>query len=204
MLKASAALMPGVTAARQSFAEETSDQSLLRLIGKHDGPAMRVLFRRYKVRVFRFLMQIVGNRATAEDLASEVFVEVWRCAARFEARSHVVTWILGIARHKALAALRRRSFEELKDDVADSIEDPADDPELAVQKNECNAILRQCIERLSRVHREVIDLAYYHELSINDIAQIIGVPQNTVKTRMFHARKRIAELMAARGVERER
>ena len=70
-----------------------------------------------------------------------------------------------------------------------------------MQKSERSALLRDCLKQLSPAHREIIDLVYYHERSIGDVANIIGVPVNAVKTRMFYARKRIAELMAARGIE---
>jgi len=81
-------------------------------------------------------------------------------------------------------------------------EDPADDPEISLQKRESCALLQSCLEQLSAAHREVLDLIYYHEQSIEDVARIIGVPPGTVKTRAFHARKRIAELMAASNVDR--
>ncbi len=81
------------------------------------------------------------------------------------------------------------------------LEDPTDDPEVAMQKTDRAAVLQSCLKQLSSAHRQVIDLVY-HEQSIEEIARIIGVPQNTVKTRVFHARKRIAELMATRGIER--
>ena len=82
------------------------------------------------------------------------------------------------------------------------IEDTADDPEVSVQKTERSALLQQCLQQLSIAHRQVVDLVYYHEQSIEEVAEIIGVPPSTVKTRVFYARKRIAELMAERGVER--
>jgi RNA polymerase sigma-70 factor, ECF subfamily len=195
-------IMFAAAAGRQSSAKETSDQVLVGLVAQGDKDAMQVLFARHNVRVFRFLMRIVDNEATAEDLVSEVFLDAWRHAGRFEARSQVATWLLGIARHKALSALRRRSADQLDDDVIEFIEDAADNPEVAVQKHETSAILLDCLRQLSPAHREIIDLVYYHERTIDDVAEIIGVPQNTVKTRMFYARKRIAELMAARGVER--
>jgi len=195
-------IMFGAAAGRQSSAKETSDQVLVGLVAQGDKDAMQVLFARHNVRVFRFLMRIIDNEATAEDLVSEVFIDAWRHADRFEARSQVATWLLGIARHKALSALRRRSADQLDDDVIEFIEDAADNPEVAVQKHETSAILLDCLRQLSPAHREIIDLVYYHERTIDDVAEIIGVPQNTVKTRMFYARKRIAELMAARGVER--
>lgn len=193
-----------VTAGRRRPADkkETSDQALVGLIARGDRDAMQVLFARHNVRVFRFLMRFVDSEATAEDLVSEVFIEVWRNAAKFETRSQVSTWLLGIARHKALSALRRRSTDELDDDVIEFIEDPSDNPEVTLQKAERSAILRDCLKQLSPAHREIIDLVYYHERTIDDVAEIIGVSQNTVKTRMFYARKRIGELLAARGLER--
>jgi RNA polymerase sigma-70 factor (ECF subfamily) len=183
-------------------AKAASDETLLGLIAAQDKDAMRLLFARHNVRTFRFLLRIVGNEATAEELVTEVFLDVWRNACRFEGRSQVATWILGIARFKALSALRRRTLDELDEEVAEAIEDTADTPEVACQKTERNAILQDCIKQLSPAHREVVDLIYYHEQPLDAVARIIGVPENTVKTRVFHARKRIAELMAARGLDR--
>jgi RNA polymerase sigma-70 factor (ECF subfamily) len=194
--------LPGIASASRCSAGETSDEALLGSIARGDRYAMRVLFGRHSAKVFRFLMRIVDNDAMAEDLVSEVFIEVWRHAGRFEARSQVATWLLGIARHKALSALRRRPTDALDRDVLESIEDTADNPEAAAQRRQTSAILADCLRQLSPLHREIVDLVYYHERTIADVAEIIGVAQNTVKTRMFYARKRIAELMAARGVER--
>lgn len=196
------AIPAAAAAARPSSAETTPDARLVALIVKGNKDAMRILFARHHVRVFRFLLRIVNNEDTAQDLLNEVFIEVWRGAARFEGRSQVTTWILGIARFKGLTSLRRRPFDSLDDEAADAIEAPGDDPEVAMQKADRSAILQACLRQLSSAHRQVIDLVYYHEQSIEEIAHIIGVPQNTVKTRVFHARKRMAELIAARGIER--
>jgi RNA polymerase sigma-70 factor (ECF subfamily) len=182
-------------------ATATSDETLLGLIAAQDKDAMRLLFARHNVRVYRFALRIVGNEATAEDVVTEVFLDVWRNAARFEGRSQVATWILGIARFKALSSRRRRTLDELDEDVVEAIEDTADTPEAAFEKSERSAILQDCLRQLSPAHREVVDLIYYHEQSIDEVARITGVPENTVKTRAFHARKKIAELMAARGLD---
>jgi RNA polymerase sigma-70 factor (ECF subfamily) len=179
-----------------------SDAALVGLIAQKDRHAMQVLFARYSVRIFRFLVRFVGSESLAEDLASETFIEVWRHAGQYEARSLVSTWLLAIARHKALSALRRPSTDELADKAAESIEDHGDSPEAAMQKKERTTILRDCLKQLPPPHREVIDLVYYHERSIADVARIIGVPKNTAKTRMFYARRGIAKLMAAQGIER--
>jgi RNA polymerase sigma-70 factor (ECF subfamily) len=181
---------------------ETSDEALVLSIATGDKQALQVLFGRHNVRVYRFVLRFLNDEAGAEDLVSEVFFDVWRQASRFEARSQVSTWLLAIARNKALSALRRRSTEELDDEVAEFIEDPADSPEVTMQKKQRSSILAECLTQLSAAHREIIDLVYYHEKSIDEVAEIIGVPQNTVKTRMFYARKRIAELMNGKGLDR--
>ena len=179
-----------------------SDENLIGAIASGDQLAMRSLFARHNVALFRFLLRFVNSEATAEDLVSEVFIDVWRKAGQFKGRSQVLTWLLAIARHKALSALRRPFTEEVDEGVAELIADPSDDPEVALHKTERRVILGDCLRQLSPTHREIIDLVYYHERSIEDAAQIIGVPINTVKTRMFYARKRIGELLAVRGCDR--
>jgi RNA polymerase sigma-70 factor, ECF subfamily len=182
--------------------QATSDEVLIGRIAKGDRLAMQVLFARHHVRVYRFVLRLVGNPTTAEDLISEVFLDVWRQADRFEGRSAVSTWMLAIARFKALSALRKKPDEELDEETAETIEDTADTPEVALEKKDKSTILRQCLEKLSPEHKEIIDLVYYHEKSVEEVAEIVGIPENTVKTRMFYARKKLAELLKAAGVER--
>lgn len=192
--------VPGL-ACRQP-AKATADETLLALVAARDAEAMRTLFVRHNARVFRFLLRILGDATAAEDLVNEVFIEIWRHAGRFEARSKASTWMLAIARYKAASALRRRSFDQLDGDAFESIEDPGADPEFAAQESQRGAILRDCLAQLPATHRQILDLIYYREQSISEAARIVGAPQATVKTRAYHARKRVAKLMAARGVER--
>ena len=112
------------------------------------------------------------------------------------------TWVLAIARFKALSALRRRPDEELDEETAGAIEDPSDDPEVSLEKKDKSVLIRKCLTGLSAEHREIIDLVYYHEKSVEEVAEIVGIPENTVKTRMFYARKKLAELLKAAGIER--
>lgn len=179
-----------------------ADEALVALIAAGDKNAMRTLFMRHSARVFRFLLRIVDNAAAAEDLASETFIEVWRQAGRFEARSKASTWLLGIARHKALSSLRQRRFDQLDDGAFALVADQSDDPETDAQRHSRSAVLRDCLRQLPPAQRALLDLIYYHEQSIADVARIVGVPENTVKTRAFYARKRVAQLMAERGIER--
>src|SRR5712675_3639069 len=182
---------------------ETSDEALITAIADGDKMALQTLYGRHNVRVFRFVLRFLNDEATAEDMVSEVFLDVWRQAERFERRSQVSTWLLAIARNKALSVLRRRSTEELDEEVAEFIEDPSDDPEVTMQKKQQTSLLQECLTQLSPAHREIIDLVYYHSKTIEEVVEIIGVPVNTVKTRMFYARKRIGELISAKGLDRQ-
>ena len=148
-------------------------------------------------------MRLVRDQWKAEDLISEVFLDVWRQADRFEGRSTVSTWLLAIARFKALSALRRKPEEGLDEDAALEIEDLADNPEVTLEKKDRSAVIRKCLMGLSAEHREIIDLVYYHEKSVQEVAKIVGIPENTVKTRMFYARKKLAEMLKAAGLEQE-
>jgi RNA polymerase sigma-70 factor (ECF subfamily) len=182
--------------------QATSDDVLIGRIASGDRLAMQVLFARHHVRVYRFVLRLVSDPTLAEDLISEVFLDVWRQANRFEGRAAVSTWLLAIARFKSLSALRRRPEEELDEEKTAAIEDPSDDPATAMEKKDKGEILRKCMTSLSREHREIIDLVYYHEKSVEEVADILKIPENTVKTRMFYARKKLAELLKAAGVER--
>jgi RNA polymerase sigma-70 factor (ECF subfamily) len=163
---------------------------------------MQILFVQHRPRVYRFALRLVDDEQAAEDLVSEVFLEVWRHAGRFEGRCRVSTWLLAITRNLALSMLRRRRMERLDDDAAAAIPDHADDPEMTIQRRQQGAILAHCLIRLSAAHREVIDLVYYHDRSIDEVAAITGVPASTVRTRMFYARNRIAQLLDGFGASR--
>jgi RNA polymerase sigma-70 factor (ECF subfamily) len=182
--------------------QATSDDVLIVRIAGGDRLAMQVLYARHHVRVYRFVLRVVRNEATAEDLISEVFLDVWKQAGRFEGRAAVSTWLLSIARFKALSALRRRPESMLDDEQAEAIEDDSDDPEVVAQKKDKSEALQRCLKELSPEHREVIDLVYYHEKSVEEVATIIGIPEATVKTRMFYARKKLSELLKAQGIDR--
>ena len=175
----------------------SSDEALIKRIADRDQLAMRTLFARYRVALYRWLLRLVSDTATAEDLLSEVFLDVWRHAAVFEGRSSVSTWLLAIARNKAISARRRRPDVELNDELTSTLADPADDPELVLEKKDREEVLRRSVAQLSHGHAEIIDLVYYHGKSVNEVAEVMGLNAATVKTRMFYARKKLAELAAA-------
>jgi RNA polymerase sigma-70 factor, ECF subfamily len=187
-----AALLPHAAAP-----ETSSDEMLIRRIAQGDQLAMRTLFGRHRVPLYRWLLRLVADEALAEDLLSDVFLDVWRQAGTFEARSSVSTWLLAIARYKALSARRRRTDVELDEKMASRMADPADDPEVVLQKKTRAELLHHSLARLSPEHGEVIDLVYFHGKSVKEVADIVGVAEATVKTRMFYARKKLADLVAS-------
>jgi RNA polymerase sigma-70 factor, ECF subfamily len=183
--------------------EAPSDEALISRIACGDPSALRVLVARHQVAIYRFILRIVKDTGLAEDLTSDVFLGVWRRASRFEGRSAVRSWLLAIARNRALSARRRRmDAEELDEEVVSLVPDLGENPEEAVDRKDRSAIIRVCLGALSTKHREAIDLVYYHSQSIGEAARIIGVPESTVKTRVFYARKQLAELLAAAGIDR--
>src|SRR5437762_13824477 len=143
--------MPNVIAinaqASQSIiaAQATSDDMLLESIADGNRTSMHILYCRHNVRVYRFILRIVRDATTAEDLVSQVFLDVWRTAGQFQGRSQVSTWLLSIARFKALTALRQRRYEDLEQDDVLEIADEADTPEAALDRRKTNAILRACV-----------------------------------------------------------
>jgi RNA polymerase sigma-70 factor (ECF subfamily) len=182
--------------------ETGSDADLIKRIAGGDRLAMQALFARHHVRVYRFVLRLTREEGLAEDVVSEVFLDVWRQAGQFEGRSSVSTWLLAIARFKALSARRKRVGEELDEEAAEAVVDEADDPEVVLQKKDKGALLRKCLSALTAEHREIIDLVYYHEKTVEEVSQIVGIPEATVKTRMFYARKKLGELLREAGIER--
>jgi RNA polymerase sigma-70 factor (ECF subfamily) len=175
------------------------DTALLKAVAGGDRGAMQVLYARHHVRAYRFLLRLTKDESIAEELVSEVFLAVWRNAVSFSGQSEPSTWILAIARHKAFSALKRRPPERLTDEIINTIVDPADGAQAIIERDDRSAAIQACLTRLSPDHREVIDLVYYHDKPIEEVAEITGAPKNTVKTRMFYARKSLAKLLKMTG-----
>ncbi|MFL6799120.1 MAG: sigma-70 family RNA polymerase sigma factor [Xanthobacteraceae bacterium] len=174
-----------------------SDEILIARVAAADRSALRILCARHQTALYRFVLRIVRDASLAEDILSETFLAMWRQAAEFRGQSSVATWLMSIARFKAISARRRRTECELDVTMAERIVDPGDDPEVLLLKKSRAEQLREALSALSPEHAEVIDLVYYHGKSVTEVAQIAGIPEATVKTRMFYARKRLAQLVSA-------
>jgi RNA polymerase sigma-70 factor, ECF subfamily len=201
--RASACPRPGAQSlgGQATSIDNLSDESLAARVAGGDRRAIELLFTRHKHKVYRFALRLGADSATAEDIVSDVFIDLWRHAAKFQGRAKLSTWLLAIARNKALSAKRGRVGQPLDDALVQTIPDPAVSVEDRVDADKRRVALRKCVERLSRAHREIIDLVYYHEKSVEEVAAILGAPAATVKTRMFYARRRLSELLAGAGIE---
>ncbi len=179
-----------------------TDGDLIERIKAGDQLALKTLYGRHHVKIFRFAMRILRSESNAEDVVQDVFGDVWRQAANFGGRAEASTFLLAIARNKAYSHLRKRREDELDEETAQAIADEGDAPGASSLKKNKGELLRACLGRLSREHREVMDLVHYHDKSVAEAAEILGIPEGTVKTRMFHARKKLAELAKAAGIDR--
>lgn len=175
--------------------EPLSDAELVQRIAAGDRRAFETFYTRHSDRTFKFLVRLTGDRAGAEDLTHDVFLEVWNSAKRFEGRSTPGTWVLSIARYKALDA-RRKQRTPTEDDIPQR---PEPTPEQVTMQASTKDYMRECLQSLSVEHREIIDLVYFHEKSVKEISEILDIPEATVKTRMFYARKKLKETLLARG-----
>jgi RNA polymerase sigma-70 factor (ECF subfamily) len=174
-------------------APDIPSDEVFRRIANGDRLAMPTLFARYRVSLYRWLLRSVGDAALAEKLLIDVFLDVWRNAASFDGRSSVSTWLLAIAKTKALTERRSKPDAVL----AATVPAVSDELELPLQGSR-QEVLRHSLARLSRKYGEIIDLVYYHGKSVKEVAQIVGTEEQTVKSRMYGARRRLAELVELR------
>lgn len=168
----------------------------IRQIADGDRRAFEKLYEVYGPRVFRFAIRMVREETKAEEVVNDVMFEVWKSAGRFEARSKPSTWILGIARFRALNAIRGKKLETQELDDALPIADPSEDAgELLDRRSQVEQV-KLALAQLSPEHREVVELTYFQGCSYKEIAKIAGCPEGTVKTRMYHAKRRLEPILA--------
>jgi RNA polymerase sigma-70 factor (ECF subfamily) len=172
-------------------------------IARGDRNAFERMYAAYAPRIFRFVVRMVRDETRSEEIVNDVMVEVWKSASRFEGRSSPSTWVLGIARHRALNALRGGRLDTRPLDEGVEVCDPGEDAEVTADKKSMAVRLRAALDALSPEHREVVELTFFQGCSYKEIAAIVRCPENTVKTRMFHAKKKLKPLLAEARLEGE-
>jgi RNA polymerase sigma-70 factor, ECF subfamily len=175
----------------------------IRQIGKSDRGAFEQLYRAYERRLYRYLLGIVRAPESAEELTSDVMIEVWKNASRYRGHAKPSTWLFGIAHHKAIDMLRRRQPQVTELHAVAASADPRPGPEAAAMDDVDRRELAAAVGALSIEHREVLDLTFNVGCSQVEIAQIVGCPVNTVKTRMFYAKQQLRQTLERRGFRRE-
>jgi RNA polymerase sigma-70 factor, ECF subfamily len=176
------------------------DLQLLGRVARQDRVAFEQLYRRHYRRLFHFVTRIVRREDLAEEIVGDAMFAVWRGASSFEGGSSVSTWLFAIGYRQALKALdrnRKHSVVDSDDEALAAVvdSDPATDPEAAAASSAETARLQQAVASLGEHHRVVVELTALGH-SYPEIAEIVGVPENTVKTRMFHARQLMKRFLA--------
>lgn len=174
-----------------------SDDYLLSQVAVGDEKAFDELYQRFGKSVFNYLFQMVRLQEEAEDILQEVFLAVWRGAAGFRGKASVKTWVYRIAHNQAVSWLRSKRQVSAIDDMELSTNEPALD-EVLINRWQAEDILR-ALESLSPKHRAVLELAFVHDLQYTEIAEIVGCPVGTVKSRVSYALQAIKRWNESRG-----
>lgn len=169
-------------------------------IARGDRAAFEKLYRVYSVRLFRYLFSMVQDKNAAEELTNDVLLAAWKGAAEFRGQSKPSTWLFGIARHKALSSLRQLKSRTVDIEEAKEVIEPREGPEELVTRQRLQQRMRSALRELSQSHREVVQLTFYQGLSYQEIAEIMQCSVNTVKTRMFYAKKHLRDHLEKAGI----
>lgn len=174
--------------------EAASDEALLVRVGDGDERALSALYARYSSMVFSFVIARTPDRTIAEEVSADVWLGCWRSARAFRHDSQVLTWLLGIAKRQIYMHTRRKrlpqiSLEETEYAIPDNDSDPSD---LVVSATEAQALLA-ALRSLPDDLSEVVRLAWVHEMPYTDIAELVGIPMGTVKSRVSRARRMLRE-----------
>jgi RNA polymerase sigma-70 factor, ECF subfamily len=174
---------------------ESRMRELLNDVAHGDELALADLYRLLNHKIQAFVTRFFSEPHLVDEVVVETMYEVWRNAKNFSEGSKVSTWVLGIARHKALDKCRQRELQDKRDGGSDDVINdlPSCNPS-ALNKiimRQTTTILMKCLDALPQSQRECIHLAFYEGLSLKEIAEIQGIPENTIKTRLFYARKQL-------------
>jgi RNA polymerase sigma-70 factor (ECF subfamily) len=177
------------------------NDEVLRLLGRiaqGDEGAFKELYRAHSRRLYAYVLRQHGDPAQAEEIVSDALYEVWKAPAKFRGDAQFSTWLIGIARNKVLMAFRSRKPDARHEDLEEAAETVADEApgafELLAQQ-ERQAGVRHCMDKLSADHRECVHLVFYEGLGLAEVAALQACPENTVKTRLFHARKKLTNCL---------
>ena len=178
-----------------------SEPDLLAAMATGDRDSFERFYHLYDKRVFQYVRTLVRDESIAEEVVGDVMIAVWRGADTFSRTARVSTWIFGIARHKAFDALRRTSRHQHDTALDDAMELPHshESPDDAMQREQVAAMTQRAIGQLSVDHQEILRLVFYEELPYEEIATLLSIPINTVKTRVYYAKQHLKQQLERLG-----
>lgn len=182
--------------------QEGGEVDLLAAVAMGHQAAFERLYGLYEKRVYHYVCTLVYDGTVAEEIVGDTMLAVWRGAGTFTGTSRVSTWIFGIARHKALDAIRRTSRHhqrEVELDAAADMPNSQGGPDEVLFRDQLAALTHRALAVLSREHREILRLVFEEELPYDDIAALLAIPANTVKTRVYYAKQRLKEQLVRMG-----
>ncbi|MBE0584582.1 MAG: sigma-70 family RNA polymerase sigma factor [Desulfofustis sp.] len=177
--------------------EADREQRLIAAVARGDRNAFRQLYDETYGKVARYIRSLVGDEHLTDDILVQTYAIVWQTASRFKGASRLTTWIIGIARNIAFKEFRSRRTEEPFDESYKGADDTS---QLQPEYRDRNKLMKLALATISAHHREILELVFYQDLSYPEISQLIDIPVNTVKTRVFHAKKAFKNALAARGI----
>ncbi|HEX7101031.1 MAG TPA: sigma-70 family RNA polymerase sigma factor [Nitrolancea sp.] len=179
-----------------------AEDKIVARVAAGERQALDTLYQRYAQPLFGYLLTLTSDRGLIEEILQDTFVAAWRAAERFEGHSSVKTWLFGIARRQAHNSLRRRNLELTDDTALNQTPSDEPEPEMAVLRNADRQALTDAITHLRPVHREVLLLAFVHELSYAEMAELLDVPIGTIRSRLSNARRLLREILETAETER--
>ncbi len=176
---------------KAGYDKDNNHGLLLEKVIKKDTKAFEELYELTSRSIFLYLYRLLQNRQSAEDIHVEVYAAVWKNASRFKGKSKVRTWMFGIARNLAFNELRK------KYNGTQSIDRPVKDDNSykAYEGFERQQYIQEALMEISAKHREILDFVFFHELSYSEIAKLLNIPENTVKTRVYYAKAALKEAL---------
>lgn len=170
---------------------------MLQSMAAGDQAALAGFYRALEKPVYKFIVSKLNDPFEANDILHEVFMDVWKGAGNFQGRSTVKTWVFGIAYRKTMDHFRKHGRVSVTDEVPEQI-DESPDAASCLAASEEGAHVKHCMGELKPEHRSAVELAFYEDMSYGQIAKVAGVPEGTIKTRIFHAKKLLMRCLQGR------
>jgi len=183
----------------QNKVDPDQEAAWIKEIAAGNKRAFEQCYLTYQTKLFRYCFRFLGDQGTSEELVNDIMVAVWKGAGTFQGQSKVSTWIFGIAHHKVMNMIRGKKQESVEMTEETDLPSSEEMPETTLFRKEQQAQIQQAIGKLSPIHRSVLELAFYHGFSCQEVSDIMKCPVNTVKTRLFYAKQQLATLLKGIG-----